>query len=253
MMPLYKRLSYYAELSEDDFAPLRALAGQKQLAERGRDIIVAGQAFSRAFVVQQGWAIRYQMLKDGRRQILNVMMPGDMFDLQVFVTKEADHSVMAVTDMELLTVSPGEALAMLRGQGSLALSFWWAAAQEEAILRQQIVRNGRNTARERVAHFLLELHRRAQVVSEGDQNGFHMPLTQTIIGDALGLSHIHVNRVLRKFMIEKLIRRERSWLELLDQTKLAEISDFDASYLDLDSASKRIRMKMSLQSQDIGA
>lgn len=244
MMPLYKRLSYYAELSESDFAPMRALSSHKQLAERGRDIVVAGEAFKRAFVVQRGWAIRYQMLDDGRRQVLNVLMPGDMFDLQVFVAKEADHSVMAVTDVELLTVAPMEMLAALQGHGTLALSFWWAAAQEEAMLRQQIVRNGRRTARERVAHFLLELHRRAQVVSEGNVNGFHLPLTQTLIGDAVGLSHIHVNRVLRKFTVEKLIRRERTWLELVDCEGLAEICDFDPSYLDLDSTSARLRMKM---------
>src|SRR3546814_5132166 len=116
---------------------------------------------------------------------------------------------MAVTDMELSAFAPMEVLSVLSGHGVLALAFWWATVQEEAILRQQIVRNGRRTARERVAHFLLELHRRALVVAEGDDNGFDLPLTQSIIGDALGLSHIHINRVLRKFTQENLIKRDR--------------------------------------------
>lgn len=242
MMPLFKRLSHYTELAEDDFAPLRTLRTQRQTAERGHDIIVAGMPFSRAFVVQRGWAVRYQMLADGRRQILNVLMPGDMFDLQIFVTAEADHSVMAVTDMELLTATPADVLSAFRSSSHLGLALWWAAVQEEAILRQQIVRNGRRTARERVVHFLLELHRRAQIVAEGDRTGFNLPLTQTVIGDALGLSHIHINRVLRKLIGEGLIRRDRSWVELLDRDRLAEICEFDPSYLHLDASAKRMRI-----------
>jgi CRP-like cAMP-binding protein len=250
MMPLYKRLAHYAELTEGDFTSIRALPVQKQLAERGRDIIVAGEPCKRAFIVENGWAIRYQELKDGRRQVLNVLMPGDMFDLQVFVATESDHSVMAVTNMELSVFSPAAALAVLSGQGSLALAFWWATAQEEAILRQQIVRNGRRTARERVAHFLLELHRRALIVAEGDNTGFNLPLTQTIIGDALGLSHIHVNRVLRSFIREKLIKRDRAWLQLLDRDKLVELCEFDPSYLQLEGR-KRMRVNAPVLEPDL--
>lgn len=111
-MPLFKRLSCYAELTESDFAPLRTLPAQTQVAERGRDIVVAGEAFKRAFIVERGWAIRYQMLKDERRRVLNVLMPGDMFGLQGFVAGEADHSVIAVTDMNLPTIAPVAALAV---------------------------------------------------------------------------------------------------------------------------------------------
>lgn len=111
-MPLFKRLSHYAELTESDFAPLRTLPAQKQVAERGRDIVVAGEAFKRAFIVERGWAIRYQMLKDERRRVLNVLIPGDMFGLQGFVAAEGDHSVIAVTDMNLPTIAPVAALAV---------------------------------------------------------------------------------------------------------------------------------------------
>lgn len=245
MPPLFKRLSHYAHLTDRDFGPINGLLSQRLAVERGRDIIIAGEPCKRAFVVKRGWAIRYQMLSDGRRQVLNVLMPGDIFDLQVFVATEADHSVMAVTDMEMSVFAPIEALSILSGHGKLALAFWWATVQEEAILRQQIVRNGRRTARERVAHFLLELHRRALVVAEGDDKGFHLPLTQSIIGDALGLSHIHVNRVLRRFVQENLIKRDRSWLQLVDRDRLVEISDFDPSYLHLEST-QRTRLNASM-------
>lgn len=247
MMSLYKRLSHYSELGEQDFAPLKSIRMRRQSAFRGENIVVVGEFPRNAFVVEEGWAIRYQMLDDGRRQILNVLMPGDMFDLQVFIAAELDHSVMAVTDMELSVASPAEILSALRDSRSLGLALWWAAVQEEAILRQQIVRNGRQSAKERVIHFLLELHRRARIVAEGDMTGFHLPLTQTIIGDALGLSHIHVNRVLRHLIVEGYIKRDKSWIELVKREKLVAICDFDPSYLHLDAVTKRMRFTESVQ------
>jgi CRP-like cAMP-binding protein len=193
--------------------------------------------------VNDGWAIRYQSLDDGRRQILNILMPGDMFDMEVFVAAKADHSVMAVTEMELLTLTPNDAMfGIFRGDENLSLAFWWAAVQEEAMLRQQIVRNGRRTAIERVAHFLMEMHRRAVIVDEGEHNGFHFPLTQTIIGDALGLSHIHVNRVLGRLTAQGFIKRDRNWVELVDRKALAEISEFDPAYLNIGPFPRRMRL-----------
>ncbi len=126
-------------------------------------------------------------------------MPGDMFDLQVFIAAEADHSVTAITDMTVKTFKAEDLLNIFNLSGRLAQALWWASVQEEAMLREQIVRNGRRNAAERIAHFLLELHRRALIVDEGSGTGFRLPLTQTLIGDALGLTSIHVNRVLKRF------------------------------------------------------
>jgi CRP-like cAMP-binding protein len=243
MKSLVKRLSHYTELSDGDLARLNAVRVQRQTVARGRDIVVAGQELARALVVEKGWAIRYQSLDDGRRQVLNILMPGDMFDMQVFVAAKADHSVMSVTDVDLATVVPGDVLTSLfRGGENLSLAFWWAAVQEEAILRQQIVRNGRRTALERVAHFLLELHRRAMIVDEAEHNGFHFPLTQTIIADALGLSHIHVNRILGRLTAQGYIKRDRSWIELVDKHALARICEFDPAYLNIGPFAKRMRL-----------
>lgn len=242
MMPVYKRLSHYSDLSEKDFEPLASLRMKRQTAARGQDLVVAGDPLGPVFVVEQGWAIRYQMLSDGRRQVLNVLLPGDMFDLQVFVAAHADHSVQAVTEMVLQVAQPAQVLDVIRGAGPISLALWWAAAQEEAILRQQIVRNGRRSATERVVHFLLELHRRLLIVSSDQSNGFNLPLTQTIVGDALGLSHIHVNRVLRRLARQGLIERDRSRIELRDRDALVAMCDFDPSYLNLDADAKRSRL-----------
>jgi len=197
-----KKLRYYCDLDDDMAKPLLDMPGRIMEAPRGTDLIVAGDAPTYGFVVEAGWAIRYTLLADGRRQVLNVLMPGDMFDLQVFIAAEADHSVTAITDMTVKTFKAEDLLNIFNLSGRLAQALWWASVQEEAMLREQIVRNGRRNAAERIAHFLLELHRRALIVDEGSGTGFRLPLTQTLIGDALGLTSIHVNRVLKRFRDE---------------------------------------------------
>lgn len=240
---LLKRLRYYCELDDEAPKPLLEMPGRIVDAPRGTDLIVAGDQPTHGFVVESGWAIRYSLLSDGRRQVLNVLMPGDIFDLQVFIAAEADHSVTAITDMTVKTFKAEDLLNIFNTSGQLAQALWWAAVQEEAMLREQIVRNGRRNAAERIAHFLLELHRRALIVDEGTGDGFRLPLTQTLIGDALGLTSIHVNRILKRFRNQELIRRQGHWIELADRDKLIEICDFDPSYLRLDAYPRRLRFR----------
>ena len=238
---LLNRLSFYAEMAEGDVEQIKNIAGRPKTYARGADIITAGQNLSELLIVKSGWAIRYKTFEDGRRQILNVLLPGDFFDLQVMVAAEADHSVSAVDDVDVLAIKPEIVRELFTGEGSVPLAFWWTQVQEEAFLREQIVRNGRQTARERIGHFLLELHRRAQIANISTENGFNLPLTQAMIADALGLTSIHTNRVLRQLAKEKLIEKTRSYVKFLDADKLAEICDFDPAYFHLDAFNRRLK------------
>lgn len=238
---LLNRLRFYTDLTEADEATIRALSGQTSEHERGQKIVTAGQKMTNTLIMRKGWAIRYKTLEDGRRQILNVLLPGDIFDLQVLVAAEADHNVMSVTDVSLYSIPPHAMRQMLLGSGSLTMAFWWTQVQEEAFLREQIVRNGRQTARERIGNFLLELHRRAQIVDEAGEHGFRLPLTQTHIADALGLTPIHTNRVLRKFVHDGYIVRDRSWIWFKDADALAALCEFDPSYFHLDAFKMRLQ------------
>ncbi len=240
---LLRRLRYYSDLEDEASKPLLEMPGRIIDAPRGTDLITAGDEPNHGFVVETGWAIRYSLLSDGRRQVLNVLMPGDIFDLQVFIATEADHSVTAITDMTVKIFKADDLLNIFNTSGRLAQALWWAAVQEEAILREQIVRNGRRNAAERIAHFLLELHRRALIADEGTRDGFRLPLTQSLIGDALGLTSIHVNRILKRFRDQGLIARQGQWIELTDRDKLVELCDFDPSYLHLDAFPRRMRFR----------
>lgn len=233
MDKLVKRLAHYVDLSPVEISEIESLPVKNVSYRRGADIIQAGDPTTEAFVLCEGWAVRYTLLEDGRRQILNVLLPGDLFDLQVLVAKEADHSVMAATDTDLCIIKPPEFARLFHRSGRLGLAFWWAAVQEEAILREQIVRNGRRSGKERLVHFLLEVHRRARVVDEAQGNVFELPLNQTHIADALGLTNVYTNRILRGLIRDGLIRKDASKLHLCDISRLVDISDFDAGYLHL--------------------
>ena len=198
---LLRRISFYADLDEIDQQVIMQIDGREQHFEKNTEIVDAGQ--DSVLIVKEGWAIRYKSLEDGRRQVLNVLLPGDMFDLQVLVAAEADHSVKTVTSLTGLSVRPSVFRRLLTESGKLTLAFWWMQVQEEAFLREQIVRNGQQTARERIGHFLLELYRRVLITGAGTSEGFRVPLTQTVIADALGLTPIHTNRVLRPKLPKK--------------------------------------------------
>lgn len=237
---LLKRISYFADLDTRDKEGVLSLKGYERRFNRNTEIIDAGQQLDSVLIVKEGWAIRYKTLDDGRRQVLNVLLPGDMFDLQVLVAAEADHSVMAVTDLDTLSITPSVFRDILTQSGKLTLAFWWMQVQEEAFLREQIVRNGQQSARERIGHFLLELHRRVQIVDKGTRDGFRLPLTQTIIADALGLTPIHTNRVMRQLERDDLIERESGWVVFKDSEKLAKMCDFDLGYFHLDAFRMRL-------------
>ncbi|WP_417593506.1 Crp/Fnr family transcriptional regulator [Parasphingorhabdus sp.] len=237
---LLRRISFYADLDSDDQQVIMQIAGREQHFEKNTEIIDAGQELDSVLIVKEGWAIRYKSLEDGRRQVLNVLLPGDMFDLQVLVAAEADHSVKTVTSLTGLSVRPSVLRHLLTESGKLTLAFWWMQVQEEAFLREQIVRNGQQTARERIGHFLLELHRRVRISGEGTSDGFRVPLTQTVIADALGLTPIHTNRVLRQLERDGLLERGKGWILFRDAARLAEISQFDPAYFHLDAFRMRL-------------
>ncbi|WP_339823044.1 Crp/Fnr family transcriptional regulator [uncultured Parasphingorhabdus sp.] len=237
---LLRRISFYADLDATDQQVIEQLDGREQHFAKNTEIVDAGQEMDSVLIVKEGWAIRYKSLEDGRRQVLNVLLPGDMFDLQVLVAAEADHSVKTVTNLTALAVKPSVFRRLLTESGKLTLAFWWMQVQEEAFLREQIVRNGQQTARERIGHFLLELHRRVQIAGEGTGDGFRVPLTQTVLADALGLTPIHTNRVLRQLERDGLIERDNGWIQFTDAARLADISQFDPSYFHLDAFRMRL-------------
>jgi CRP-like cAMP-binding protein len=231
MKALIARIAGYSEIDDKDFAPLAQAKVERVRHARGATIIAAGEDPSHVFVVSKGWALRYRTLSDGRRQIVNVMLPGDCFDLQALIATKADHSVEALTNVELVRLKSEDFLGAIKTNVNLATAFWWAAVQEESILREQIVRLGRRSGRERLAHILLELRRRLLHAGQEVGDTLTLPMSREVLADLLGLSSVHVSRSVAALREAGLIRTSNGSIQLTDIDGLAQVAQFDPSYL----------------------
>jgi len=239
MKLLMSRVGHYVDVGVDDFESLSALPHRMETRRPGEEIVAIGDVIDFVFVVESGWAIRYRFLDDGRRQIVNFMLPGACFDMMSMAYAKADHAVSAATEVTLRRIKSSDFLKAISVQPRLATAFWWVAIQEEAILREQIIRIGRRSAKERVAHLLLELNRRIAAIEGRLTDFINLPFPQALFADALGLSVVHVSRTLTKLKAEGLIATGPGGIEIVDRAKMTTMCDFDSRYLHLE------RLKLS--------
>jgi CRP-like cAMP-binding protein len=206
--------------------------------------------------LQAGLACRYRILGDGRRQITSFLIPGDICDLYAFLLKTMDHSVAAITPVRLADMAWQEVLDLTYNHPRIAAALWWSALQEEAILRERIVALGRRDARGRVAYLLCELFWRHKLVGLADGHLVTLPLTQNDLADALGLTPVHVNRVLQEFRRSGLLSLEQRTLTLHKLERLQQIAEIKQDYLHLggapDVVANYFERQQFLRQRDIG-
>lgn len=228
------RVSHYVDIGEDSFESLSNLPHRVETRRPGEEIVSVGDIIDFVFVIESGWAIRYRILDDGRRQIVNFMLPGACFDMMSMAYAQSDHSVSAATEVTLRRIKSVDFLKAIAEHPRLATAFWWVAIQEESILREQIIRIGRRSAKERLAHLLLELNRRIAAVEGRLTDFISLPFPQALFADSLGLSVVHVSRTLTKLKAEGYITTTPEGIEILQRDKMSEMCDFDSRYLHLE-------------------
>ncbi len=232
--PLTRKLSAFVALSEVDLETLARFHRRRRTFLPGHEMIHEGQPNASAFILAEGWALSYKILPDGERQIVDVQIPGDFLGLRSVLFRTADHSIEAVTRIEASEVLASDILDAFAHAPRLATAVLWAASRDEAMVVEHLVNIGRRSAEERMAHFLLELGSRLILVGLGDKTGFACPLTQYHLADALGLSAVHVNRVLRHLRDDGLVAFQKGQVVFDDIDGLRELAGFDTSYLDQD-------------------
>jgi CRP-like cAMP-binding protein len=231
--PLIAKLQTAARLSADDLEALESLCGDARAVGARRILVREGDRPDHVSLVVEGWAARYKLLPDGARQITAFLLPGDICDLHVTMLGEMDHSIATLTRARIAAI-PRARIEALDERPQLVKAFRWAALVDEAVLRAWIVNVGRRVAYEAVGHLMCELYIRMRNVGLTAGHGFEFPLTQEEIADALGLTPVHVNRVLQRMRGEKLIALKRGALEILDYGRLEAEAGFDPNYLHIE-------------------
>jgi CRP-like cAMP-binding protein len=231
MTPLSRKLARYATLSADDLTVIDDLLSPPSPVRRGREIVSEGRRYEELFALQEGFALRYRILRDGRRQILDLVLPGDLIGFPGCFFERALYSISALSDTMVSRLPFARLLQLLEERPRIAAAIFWSFAREAAMFAEHLIDVGRRSALERVAHFLLELLTRLQVVGLADERSYRLPLTQELIGDALGLSVPHVNRTLRQLRDDNLVSLEDHRIVLKDIEALSVLADFEANYL----------------------
>ena len=230
--PLALKLGAFVALSEAELSILEGLHKRRRTFVAGRDLVHQGQTDHAAYILESGWACSYKLLHDGQRQIVDFQIPGDFLGLRSVVLHISDHSIEPVTDIEVTEVHVSDLLEVFSQTPRLATAVLWAASRDEAIVVEHLVGIGRRDAAERMAHFLLELGARLSLVGLGSRTGYACPLTQYLLADALGLSAVHVNRVLRQLREQGLVTFRDGFVTFDDYDRLVEFADFEMTYLD---------------------
>ncbi|HKJ10399.1 MAG TPA: Crp/Fnr family transcriptional regulator [Gammaproteobacteria bacterium] len=235
--PLVRKLRYFLDFDDSEAQDLQALPAMESSFLPGDSLVAVGQdTGGGTMLLNRGWAVRYRLLSDGRRQILNFLLPGDFLDPTGFVTQTADYSVAAVTEGTLSVVEVAGLCRLFHRSTRIAAAFWWNSAHEAAIARAHLVAVGRQNAYERIAYLLWELWARLRVIGAADQRAFHFPGTQTMISDALGLSNVHTNRTLARLRAQGLIHIEGRRIEIRDVGRLKAIAEVGGADLHLTGA-----------------
>lgn len=230
-VPLTHRLAQLMVLSEDEVRLLEELQATTRPVRRNREIVSEGRPYDSLFILIEGFAIRYRVLHDGRRQVLNIVLPGDLIGFPGCFFETALYSITALTDARVAPVPFARLLGLFETQPRLATAIFWSFSREAAMYAEHLIDVGRRSALERVAHFLLELLTRLQVIGLADANSYRLPLTQEVMGDALGLSVPHVNRTLRQLRDDGFVGIEDQRVVIHDLEGLSALADFEHSYL----------------------
>ncbi len=194
------------------------------LVEPGTTIVSEGSASAHRYTVLSGWGFRYKLLDNGRRQILNFILPGDFVGLQAALLTAMEHSIEALTEMLLCVFQRDRLWELYTNEPGLAFDVTWLAAREEQVLDENLLSVGQRTAEERAAYLLLFLFSRAESRGLARGNRIAFPFTQPHIADTLGLSLVHTNRVLNRLARRKLITIKQRQMELLDREQLATVA-----------------------------
>ena len=222
-----RALPLFVAHTDSQVALIESLKREQIVVPADRTVIHEGQGDAPLYTLFSGWAFRFKTLSDGRRQILNFLLPGDFIGVQQKMGDASAHGVQTLTEAMLCVFRRDAVWELHRSAPTLGFGVTWLTAHEESLVDDTLLSVGRRSAEERIATLLVVLYKRvAALLPDGDgQDGVPFPLTQQHIADGLGLSLVHTNKTLRKLERRGLHRIEGGRLHLLDVSTLTRIAD----------------------------
>jgi CRP-like cAMP-binding protein len=209
-----------------------SLCERRHMLHTGADIVREGDSPSHSCLLLSGFAARYNVLGDGRRQITAVHVAGDFIDLHSLLLTTMDHSVLALDDCEVAFVAHDLLRDLTTREAHFTRMLWLMTVIDAAAYRQWLVAAGRLSSAAQIAHFICEMHQRLRLVDLVEGRSFRLPMSQIDLSDAMGLSVVHVNRTLQLLRRRSLIAWQGDNVTILDLDGLQRLAEFDPAYLD---------------------
>lgn len=231
---MVRKFERRAQLDESDRKALRALPYDLKLMEAGRYIVREGSSPDHSALLISGLAYRHKITAEGARQIVSIHVAGDFVDLEGSLLNVVDHNIQALTRSEVALIRSASLLELVNKHPRIARAMWIDTIIDGSIFREWVVNVGRRDARERLVHLMCEFARRLEAAGMGSQDGYELPMTQEQLGDATGLTSVHVNRTLKSLADDGLIVRERRFIRIPNWEKMRAIAGFNETYLHLD-------------------
>ncbi|MDP5280123.1 Crp/Fnr family transcriptional regulator [Sphingomonas sp. DG1-23] len=220
-------------LQESDIAAIRKLPTRSVEITSGTTIISEGQLVSECCILLEGFACRSKLNREGGRQIVSFHMAGDMLDIQHLLFDKADHNVEAISAATVVFFPMADLRKIVDDNSGIAKALWRDCLVDASIFREWVLNVGRRDAKSRVAHMLCEFAARREAAGLGSPERFDLPMTQEQIGDATGLTAVHVNRMLRQLEEEGVFERNGRNVRISDWAQMKRVAEFDDGYLHL--------------------
>jgi CRP-like cAMP-binding protein len=231
--PLVRKLESIVDLSEDERQAIARLPVTVRDLKRDQDIVRDGDRPSQCCLILDGFAYRYKMLENGKRQILSFHISGDIPDLQSLHLEVMDHNLATLVPSKVAFIAHNTVRSFIRAHPRIGNVFWRDTLIDAAVFREWVINVGRRDAYARLAHLFCELFTRLSAVGLSDGYSCAMPITQAELGDATGLSAVHVNRIMQELRGNGLIRTRGGSIYIDDWDGLQEAGQLDPTYLHL--------------------
>jgi CRP-like cAMP-binding protein len=246
--PLFTKLDCKIPLGAEERTALAGLIQSKARRLPARqDLYVEGDAISPMRIILDGWACRYDQLADGRRQIVELFLPGDIMGQDCQFADRQDHSACSISTLSYALISRNELDAVVQQFPAIRQALLWDSSVAAAIHRQWIRSLGRLSATQRIAHLFCELLYRSARAGLARGTTFDMPMGQRDLGDARGLSTVQVNRTVQLLRSAGLLEWRRRVVEIADLPRLTRIAMFRPHYLELGSTCELLVSQSSTQ------